>query len=76
MTELQLGDYVLGFEAGGITITRGGQRLYFNRHPLYVFVKTALSITEFYDGPYGGVTVSDGRVVAEGVLSTPTERPW
>jgi hypothetical protein len=72
MTELQLGDYVLGFEAGGITISRGGQRLYFNRRPLYVFVKTALSITEFYDGPYGGVTESDGRVVAEGVLTTPT----
>jgi hypothetical protein len=72
MTGLQLGEYVLGFETGGISVSRDGQELYFNRRPVYVFVKTALSITEFYDGPYLSVTERDGQVVAEGVLTTPT----
>ena len=70
--KIQSGDYVLSFADGGVEVTRGGKILYFNRRPVYALIKTALSITEFYDAPYEKAVQDGLRVIAEGVLKTPT----
>ena len=72
MVELNLNGYTLRFDAGGIQIVSGERLLYYNKRPLYVFVKTALSITEFYDKAYDSVSPSGSRVVAKGTVTTPT----
>ncbi len=69
---IQSGDYVMRFSCGGVEVLRGGDILHFNRRPMYAFIKTALSITEFYDAPYGKVDVIGNQVFADGVLKTPT----
>ena len=70
--KIQSGDYVLSFADGGVEVARGGKILYFNRRPVYALIKTALSITEFYDAPYEKAVQDGLRVIAEGVLKTPT----
>ena len=70
--KLQSGDYVMRFADGGVEVLRDDKVLYFNRRPIYALIKTALSITEFYDAPYAFFTQDGDRVVAEGVLKTPT----
>ena len=70
--ELQSGNYLLSFRDGGVEVLRGGKLLYFNRRPMYALVKTVLSITEFYDAPYEKTEQDGSRVIAEGVLKTPT----
>ena len=66
------GSYEIAFENGGVEVTRDGKLLYFNRRPMYAFIKTVLSITEFYDAPYDTVSMDGDSVVCEGVLKTPT----
>jgi hypothetical protein len=39
---------------------------------MYAFIKTILSITEFYDAPYDEITENGSCVAAKGVLKTPT----
>ncbi|MDR3120802.1 MAG: hypothetical protein LBU58_05655 [Clostridiales bacterium] len=51
---------------------KGDAVLYFNKRPMYAFIKTVLSITEFYDGAYDAVSESGGKVLATGVLKVPT----
>ncbi len=69
--ELTTGSYVLGFVDGGIEILKDGQQLYFNRRPVYVFVKTALSITEFYDEAYESVRATHSGAIGAGSITTP-----
>lgn len=69
--ELTIGSYVLRFADGGIEVLKGGQQLCFNRRPIYVFVKTVLSITEFYDHAYESVRATDSGAIAEGSITTP-----
>ena len=69
---IQSGNYSMRFSRGGVEVLRGGEVLYFNRRPMYAFIKTALSITEFYDAPYDEVTEASGRAEAHGVLVLPT----
>ena len=69
---IQAGNYLMSFQGGGVEVLRDGKVLYFNRRPLYALIKTVLSITEFYDAPYETVQEDGGRVIAEGVLETPT----
>ena len=66
------GSYEIAFENGGVEVTRDGKLLYFNRRPMYAFIKTVLSITEFYDAPYDTVSMDGDSVVCEGILKTPT----
>lgn len=70
--ELVAGNYRISFEAGGYEVYRDQDILYFNRRPMYAFVKTALSITEFYDAPYSEVSEMSDGILAEGVLQTPS----
>lgn len=70
---LKTDDYVLSFNDGGVEIQKENALLYYNRRPMYVFVKTAFSVTEFYDAAYEKVNAVSERVVeAIGTLKTPT----
>ena len=53
------------------SIRREGALLYYNRRPLYAFLKTAWGICEFYDAPYRFVRESGKAVEAGGELETP-----
>ena len=64
--------YEMRFENGGVEVYAGEKLLYFNRRPVYALIKTALSITEFYDAPYDAFEQDGGRVIARGVLQSPT----
>jgi hypothetical protein len=71
--KLQSGNgYVMQFGNGGVEVYRDGKALYVNRRPLYAFIKTALSITEFYDAPYDAIETDGERVIARGCLKSPT----
>ena len=70
--EIKSGSYIMKFQDGGVEVVKSGVRLYFNKRPMYAFIKTALSITEFYDAPYGHIAVEGGGVKATGVLKSPT----
>ncbi|NLW11788.1 MAG: hypothetical protein GX028_07220 [Clostridiaceae bacterium] len=70
--ELQTGNYKIRFISGGYEVFKDQELLYYNRRPMYAFVKTALSITEFYDAPYEEVAESANGLIAEGILRTPT----
>ena len=70
--KLKNGDYELVFENGGITIEKDGKVLYFNRRPMYLFVKTAMAVTEFFDKAYDEIRENgDDRVFAGGIFKTP-----
>ena len=70
--KLQSGKYTIKFADGGVEVLRDGVVLYFNRRPMYAFIKTVLSITEFYDAPYDAIEKEGDAVIATGVLKTPT----
>ncbi len=69
---IQSGNYLMRFSCGGVEVLRDGLVLYFNKRPMYAFIKTALSITEFYDAPYQEVIQSSNGVTASGLLKSPT----
>ncbi len=72
MIRLGTGDRELVFDNGGVTIEKGGDVLYYNRRPMYAFVKTTMAVTEFFDREYDEVKESgDGTVTAGGILETP-----
>ena len=72
MMKIETGAYVLQFEDGGTRILKNGEVLYYNRRPMYAFVKTAFAITEFYDAPYEQTEeTAGGQITAGGVLTTP-----
>ena len=66
------GKYTMRFQNGGIEVLKDGSLLYYNKRPMYAFIKTAYSITEFYDAPYDDISETDGRITAKGVLKLPT----
>ncbi len=70
--EIISGAYGMRFQNGGVEVLKDGKVLYFNKRPMYGFVKTVFSITEFYDAPYDEVSGGDGSVRAKGVLKFPT----
>ena len=70
--EILSGNYKMRFRCGGVEVLKGDNTLYSNARPMYALIKTALSITEFYDAPYRDVRIDNGRIIANGVLSTPT----
>ena len=70
--EIRFNDYTLRFQNGGIEAEKSGKVLYFNKRPMYAFIKTAFSIAEFYDAPYESVKADNGTVIASGILKSPT----
>ncbi len=69
---LTYGDYTLGFIDGGIEVRNGDRLLYFNKRPMFVTVKTAFAVSEFYDKAYADVRASGGKIIAEGTLTVPS----
>lgn len=66
------GNYELTFENGGVEVCKEGKVLYYNKRPIYAFIKTSMAVIEFFDQAYETVRDSgDGKVTAEGVLTTP-----
>lgn len=53
--KLQTGNYDILFNNGGVSIEKDGNVLYYNKRPMYVFIKTAMAVTEFFDKPYDSV---------------------
>lgn len=70
--KLAFGNYILISKEGGIEVHKNGKLLYFNKRPMFVTVKTAFAINEFYDQVYTDITASDDKIVAEGTLTVPT----
>ena len=68
---LKLGERELVFEDGGVKIVKDGAVLFFNKRPMYAFVKTAMAVTEFFDRAYDSVKEDGDAVTTEGVLTTP-----
>jgi hypothetical protein len=66
------GKYTIKFQNGGIEVYKDDTMLYFNKRPMYAFIKTVLSITEFYDSAYDAVSEEDGKIIAAGILKSPT----
>lgn len=70
--KLNTGAYTIEFANGGYEVYKNKECLYFNQRPMYAFIKTALTVTEFYDAPYDTVSQDGGTIRAAGVLQTPT----
>lgn len=70
--ELSCGDYTLIFIHGGMQVRKNGRLLYFNKRPMYVTVKTAMAVNEFYDRAYADVRAIGGAIRAEGILTVPS----
>ncbi len=70
--KLICGDYTLGFVDGGVEVRKNSKLLYFNRRPMFVTVKTAFAVSEFYDGAYEEVAVNGGVITAKGTLTVPS----
>ena len=49
--KLSYNNYTARFCDGGVEVFKGDTLLYFNKRPMYAFIKTALAVTEFYDAP-------------------------
>ena len=69
-TVMNLGDYRIRFENGGLRVTKGSRTLYFNARPVYVSVKTYAAINEFRDIAYDRVSEKDGEVTGESLFAT------
>jgi hypothetical protein len=70
--KLVCGDYCLSFAEGGVEIQKAGKLLYTNKRPMFVTAKTALAASEFYDGAYAKIALSEGKIIAEGSLALPS----
>ena len=70
--KLSYNNYTARFCDGGVEVFKGDTLLYYNKRPMYAFIKTALAVTEFYDAPYETITEKDGSILAEGILRSPT----
>ena len=67
MVTLKNGAYELQFENGGIFVAKNGERLYFNRRPVYVSVKDIGAVSVFGDCAYSEVNrIHESEVEAKG----------
>jgi len=71
-TKLISGNYTLTAREGGIEVYKNNRLLYYNRHPMFVTVKTVYAINEFFESPYNEIIVSDGKLVGKGILTVPS----
>lgn len=70
--KLVYGDYTMCFKDGGLEVHKGDRLLYFNRRPMFVSVKTASAISEFYDKAYSEISAAGGKIMAKGILNVPS----
>lgn len=69
---LEWGSYKIRFQDGGLEIQNNNKTLYYNKRPMFVTVKTAMAISEFYDQAYSKVREEGNRIIAEGTLTVPS----
>ncbi len=69
--EVFLGEYGLLFENGGVCIEKCDKELYYNKRPIYAFIKTSMAVTEFFDTAYSEIKTDADSVFCCGVLTTP-----
>jgi len=69
---LVYGDYTLSFIDGGLEVRKNNNLLYFNRRPMFVTIKTAFAVSEFYDGSYDEVSAFNDVITAKGTLTVPS----
>ena len=62
--KLSYNNYTALFCDGGVEVFKGDTLLYYNKRPMYAFIKTALAVTEFYDAPYETITEKAGSILA------------
>ena len=62
--------YTFDFENGGCAVKKDGRKLYENAYPMSVIVKTLCALNEFYEGAYSSVNERDGKITAEGLITT------
>ncbi len=67
---IQLKDYMISFENGGVRVHKDGRLLYFNARPVYVSVKTYGAVNEFRDVPYDTLSGEGETVTGEAVFVT------
>lgn len=70
--ELKYDDYTLSFRNCGLEVYKEGKLLYFNKRPMFVTVKTIFAVSEFYDRAYNEIVHTGNRIIAKGVLTTPS----
>ena len=68
--QINLGDFAVSFENGGLRVIRDGKTLYFNARPVYVSVKTYAAVNEFRDAAYDRICEQDGAVTGETLFVT------
>ena len=70
--ELLFNGYRLKFADGGVEVFRNESKLYYNKRPIFVNIKTYLAVTEFHDGVYEETVASGDGIIASGKLVTPS----
>lgn len=70
--KLTSADYVLSFKNGGLEVHKNNALLYYNKRPMFVTVKTYLTVSEFYDKAYGEIVQSADKITAKGTLAVPS----
>ncbi|OXM83001.1 hypothetical protein [Paenibacillus rigui] len=70
--KLVCGDYTVIFQDGGVEVHKDGKLLYFNKRPMFVTVKTAVALSEFYDKTYCEISASGDTITAQGTLTVPS----
>jgi hypothetical protein len=71
--QLLSGDYALIFKDGGIEVRKNSRLLYFNKCPMFVTIKTASAISEFYNKAYNVIEDSSSDlIIAKGILTLPS----
>ncbi|ACL75617.1 hypothetical protein [Ruminiclostridium cellulolyticum] len=70
--KLICGDYTLIFKDGGLEVQKTGRTIYFNKRPMFVTIKTAMAINEFYNKAYSEVNIFGNSIIAKGILTAPS----
>lgn len=67
---MDLNNYQISFEHGGVQVRKDGRLLYFNARPVYVAVKTYGAINVFRDAAYDSVKDGDDETTGEALFVT------
>lgn len=66
MKKINVKEYEIRFENGGVAVWKNGKELYFNHRPIYVSVKNIGAISIFRDEPYDTVCETAEGIAASG----------
>ena len=74
--EISSGNYTMRFQDGGLEVLKDGAVLYFNRRPMYAFIKLPCRSPSFMMLLMDEITVDNGCVTAKGILKSRPDRNW